>query len=71
MEELAKRFIGKDCVIYLLEGGQVDGIITEVLNGVVVLTKEDKEQIINLDYVIRIREYPVNKRGKKVSIISD
>ncbi len=29
------------------------------------------EEIINFDYIIRIREYPKNKKGKKKALILD
>ena len=33
--------------------------------------KEGKIEALNLDFVIRIREYPKNKKGKKKSIVLD
>ncbi len=69
MNELAKRFIGKDCYINLMEG-TADGVVKEVEEGGLVLEKEDKIRVINLDYVVMIREYPY-KNGKRVSIITD
>lgn len=69
MQELAQRFIGKDCYINLLEGN-VDGIIKEVTEGGIVLEWEGKMQVVNLDYVIKIREYPY-KKGKRATFIGD
>lgn len=72
MKELAERFIGKDCVIYSFDGGhQYTGIIKEVTDGAVLVEKDGKLEAINLDYVIRIREYPLDKKGKKVSVVLD
>lgn len=70
MQELAKRFIGKECVITSFDGNHnFDGVIKEVSNGAVLIEKDEKLEAINLDYVIRIREYPLNKKGKKRAIV--
>lgn len=70
MVELAKRFIGKDCVISSFDSNhQFDGVVKEVTNGAVLIEKNGKLEAINLDFVIRIREYPRNKKGKKKSIL--
>ena len=72
MIELAKRFIGKECLIYAFDSNhQFDGVIKEVSNGAVLLEKDGKLEAINLDFVIRIREYPRNKNGKKKSVVID
>ena len=72
MKEIAKRFIDKDCVIYSFDGGhQFEGIIKEVTDGAILVEKNGKLEAINLDFVIRIREYPVNKKGKKASFVVD
>ncbi|MBQ9108976.1 MAG: hypothetical protein IJY02_03020 [Oscillospiraceae bacterium] len=70
MLELAKRFIGKECVISSFDGNHnFDGIIKEVSNGAVLVEKDEKLEAISLDYIIRIREYPLNKKGKKRAIV--
>ena len=67
MIELAKRFIGKECVLYTFDGThQFDGIIKEVTGGAALVEKDGKEEAINLDFIVRIREYPRNKNGKKI-----
>ena len=71
MLELAKKFIDKDCVIYAFDGRHFDGIIKDVADGAVLIEKEGGLEAINLDFVIRIREYPRNKNGKKKSFIVD
>ena len=64
MEELAKNFIGKECIIYTLpDSGTITGVVKEVYGGGI--TESGNMQIINLEYVTRIREYPLNKKGKK------
>lgn len=72
MIELAKRFIGKECIIYAFDSNhQFEGIIKEVSDGAILIEKDEKLEAINLDFVIRIREYPRNKNGKKKSLIVD
>ena len=67
MKELAQRFIGKDCYINLIEG-TADGIVKEVTDSGIVLEKGNNIQVVNLDYVIKIFEYPRNKKGKRAII---
>lgn len=72
MKELATRFINKECVIYSYDSGhQYIGVIKEVVDGAILLEKDGKLEALNLDFVIRIREYPTNKHGKKKSVILD
>ena len=72
MVELAKRFIGKDCIVYAFDSShQFTGIIREVSDHAVLLEHNGVCEAINLDYVIRIREYPRNKNGKKKSVVLD
>ena len=72
MFELAKNFLGKDCLIYAFDSGhQFSGIIKEVTEGALLLQTESGLEVINLDFVIRIREYPKNKNGKKKSVVLD
>ena len=66
MKELAKRFVNKECLISSFDSNhQFDGVIKEVTDGAILLEKNGKVEVINLDFVIRIREYPRNKKGKK------
>ena len=72
MIELAKRFIGKECLIYAFDSNhQFSGVIKEVTDGAILLENNDTLEAINLDFVIRIREYPRNKKGKKKSVVVD
>ena len=72
MKELAKRFIDKECVISSFDGNhQYEGVIKEVTEGAILVEKEGKIEALNLDFVIRIREYPRNKKGKKKSVVFD
>lgn len=70
MVELAKRMIGKECIIYLMDN-QVTGTIQEVTDGAILLSNGKDTDVVNLSFVMRIREYPVGKNGKKKSLILD
>ena len=65
MKELAIKFIDKECLIYSFEGHQYSGVIKEVADGALLVENDGKLEAINLDFIIRIREYPKNKKGKK------
>lgn len=70
MEEMARKFIGRECLIYGYDNANVtSGIIREVENGAMLIEKDGAPEVINLSFVIRIREYPRNKKGKKKSIV--
>lgn len=72
MIELAKRFIDKECIINTFDGShQYIGVIKEVTESAVLVEKNGQLEAINLDFVLRIREYPVDKNGKKKSVIFD
>ena len=72
MKELAKRFIDKECIISSFDGNhQYEGVIKEVTDGAILVEKDGKIEVLNLDFVIRIREYPRNKKGKKKSVVVD
>lgn len=72
MKELAKRFIGEECIIYTITSndGSVQGLIKEIDDGGMIIERNSGErEIVNLDFVTRIRKYPRNKKGKKKFII--
>ena len=72
MKELAERFIDKECLIYSFDSShQYEGIIKEVTDGAILVEKGGILEAINLDFVIRIREFPRNKNGKKKSVVLD
>lgn len=68
MTELAKRFIGKECVVSTFNS-QVVGVIKEVTDGAVLIENNENPEIINIDYIVKIKEYPRNKKGKKKHIV--
>lgn len=57
MKELAKRFIGEECIIYTVTsiGDGILGVIKEVTeSGMIIDGRSGEREIINLDYVTRI-----------------
>lgn len=71
MLNLAKSFVNKDCLIYLFEN-QVHCVIKEIGDKGILVSKEDGNlEIINSDFIVRIREYPKKKNGKNKSVILD
>ena len=73
MKELA-RFIGEACIIYTITSndGSVQGVIKEIDDGGMVIEKKTGElEIVNLDFVTRIREYPRKKNGRKKGVVLD
>ena len=70
MKELAKQFIGKECIVYTVTGsdGIVKGTIKDVADDGIIIERGDGIEAVNLDYVTRIREWPRNANGKKKAI---
>ena len=74
MRELAKQFIGEECIIYTITSndGSVQGVIREIEDGGLIIERNSGErEIVNLDFVTRIREYPRKKNGKKKGVVLD
>ena len=70
MLELAKRFIEKECIIYTFNN-QLVGTIKEIEGNALMIEKNEVLEAVNLDFVVRMREYPKKKNGKKKSVVSD
>ena len=74
MKELAKQVIGEECIIYTITSndGSVQGVIKEIDDGGMVIEKKTGElEIVNLDFVTRIREYPRKKNGRNKGVVLD
>ncbi len=71
MKELAKSFIGKECIIYAMGNHQIVGTVKDVTESGLLVEGKGGSEVVNLDFVIRIRAYPVNNKGKKKSLILD
>ena len=65
MEELARQFIGKECIIHTVTStdSSIQGTVKDVTDGGIVLEKDGNVEAVNLEYVTRIREYPRNAIG--------
>lgn len=68
LTELAKQYTGEDCLIQTIHS-QIEGTVKEVSKNTITIEKNNEDQIINLNYVIRIRKHPRNKKGKKKFLI--
>ena len=70
MKTLAEKFVDKDVLIYTFNS-QISGKVVEVADGGVLIDNGKQLDVINFDYIVRIREYPKNKNGKKKSVVLD
>lgn len=70
MKELAKQFIGRECIIYTVmsNDSSIRGVIREVTDGGIIVENKEGTEAINLEYITRIREWPRNSKGKKKQI---
>ena len=69
MNEIIKEFIGKECIIYTFQT-QIIGVIERIQDNWIYVKSDNNVEIINLEYISRIREYPRKKNGKKKSIFT-
>lgn len=73
MSEIIKRFIGKECFITTLSENVI-GIVEAVEDHWIVVSPTKNKlggtEIINIDYISRIRESPKFKMGNKNPIIN-
>lgn len=70
MNEIIKQFENKDCLVYTMNS-QITGVISKIGESWIEITGEKEKSVVNTDYIIRIREYPKDKRGKKKSVVLD
>ena len=66
-----RQFSGKECLIYTITSSTVQGTLRDVGNGGLLVEGRVSTEVVNLDYVMRIREVPRNKKGKKKSVVLD
>ena len=73
MTALIEKYIGKECLIYTCtSSSQITGVIKSCNDGWIEVENSNGQcDIVNCEYITRIREYPRNKNGKKKSIITD
>ncbi len=71
MNDIFNRYIGKDCIVYISNGGSgvIECNVTGIADNWLTVRTRDGDEAINFDYIVRIKEHPVNKNGKKKSVI--
>lgn len=71
MSDIFNSYIGKDCIIYTSNSNSSSIIcsITDVKDNWLCIKTKDGDEVINFDYIVRIKEHPVNRNGKKKSVI--
>lgn len=73
MNEMMKRFIDKEVIITVMNSDMsvVEGFVREVNeNWLVVETANAGLDMVNIEYITRIREYPRKANGKKKQFFS-
>lgn len=71
MNDIFNKYIGKDCIVYISNSssGMIECNVTGISDNWLTVKTRDGEEAINFDYIVRIKEHPVNKNGKKKSVI--
>ena len=72
MSEVIKKYIGKDCIITTMNT-TVTGVVEAVEDNWITIQPKDASrgsEIVNIDYISRIREYPRTKSGKRKAIVT-
>ena len=65
MEEMARRFIGKNCTLQTFDSNAITGELLEVTAGaVLVRVKDGQEAAVNLDFILKILEVPEKKKKR-------
>ncbi len=63
MEEMARRFIGKNCTLQTFDSNAITGELLEVTAGAVLVRgKDGQEAAVNLDFILKILEVPEKKK---------
>ncbi|MGN1479988.1 MAG: DUF6897 domain-containing protein [Acutalibacteraceae bacterium] len=71
MNDIIAKFQGKDCLVYTMNGSQISGTVKGIHDGWIEIDNGKETQAVNSDYIVRIREYPTDKKGKKKSVVFD
>ena len=71
MTDIFNKYIGKDCIVYISNGGSsvIECNVTGVSENWLCIQTKDGDEVVNFDYIVRVKEHPVNKNGKKKSVI--
>lgn len=74
MKEMSEKLIGQDCIIYFNIDKvstvlKTSGILTYISDTALCIEHEDKTiDIFPISVIKRIRQHPVDKKGKKINI---
>lgn len=70
IEDALQRFLNEEeeCIVYTINNAMITCTIKEMGEGWICIAEKDSESIVNLQNIVRIREYPKNEKGKKKSI---
>lgn len=80
IEEAFSRFVGQECLVYTvmsagtsMTSSVLECVVEETGDGWVRISQkngkdEPTESIVNIANIVRIREYPKNKNGKKKAV---
>lgn len=63
MLEAARRYLGRRCFIHLFNA-QIVGTIVEVADGAVIVETDGAQELLNPDFIVRIRDYPQRKKKR-------
>ena len=66
-----KKKKAKESIVYIAasRGTSINGVITSLNENWITVRASGIDEVINLDYVIRVKEYPVGKNGKRKKIV--
>ena len=65
MEEMARRFIGKNCTLQTFDSNAITGELLEVTAGAVLVRgKDGQEAAVNLDFILKILKVPEKKKNR-------
>lgn len=65
MEEMARRFIGKNCTLQTFDSNAITGELLEVTAGAVLVRgKDGQEAAVNLDFILKILEVPEKEKKR-------
>lgn len=62
--DMLKVFVGKDCVVYTVDK-YVSGVIEQINDNWLNIKTQDGLEMLNIEYIVRVKEYPLDKNGKK------
>lgn len=71
IEEALTRFIGEEVLLYTIKTGDtIECTLNEIGDGWLRIAQQDgSESIVNTANIVRVREYPRNKNGKKKLVL--